>query len=230
MTMVVQRPAPPALASLPPAQRRRWDAVVRAALEMLEDGEYEAIQMRDVAKRANVAIGTLYRYFASKEHLYAAVMLLWVDSYNRGVRRRPLPAAPADALKELLRRSIAAFVAKPQFLRVELVMEGSNDIHAREIISQFSQAYASTYHAILGQLPAKEAAQIEIVIQCVLTKMLHAFALDRATVDRVYDVVLGTVDLIFSPPDLSSANRSSAHTDTPADPPVVTTRQKAAST
>ncbi|MCU1366703.1 MAG: putative TetR family transcriptional regulator [Ilumatobacteraceae bacterium] len=200
MTAVVQRAAPPALASLPPAQRRRWDRIVRAALEMLEDGEYEQIQVRDVAKRAGVALGTLYRYFASKEHLYAAVMLWWVDSFNRGLQRSTLPEDPGDALKELLRRSIAAFVAKPQFLRVEIVMEGSNDIHARELISEFAGEYAAAYHGALGQLPDEQAAQIEIVIQCVLTKMLHSYALDRVTVERVYEVVLGTVDLVFSPP------------------------------
>jgi AcrR family transcriptional regulator len=208
MTVMVQRAAPPALASLPPAQRRRWDRIVRAALEMLEDGEYDQIQVRDVAKRAGVALGTLYRYFASKEHLYAAVMLLWVDSYKRGLQRTTLPDAPGDALKELLRRAIAAFVAKPQFLRVEIVMEGSNDVHARELISEFSSQYASAYHGALGQLPDDQAAQIEVVIQCVLTKMLHSYALDRVSVDRVYEVVLGTVDLVFSPPPRVRAKAS----------------------
>ena len=177
---------------------------------MLEDGEYEQIQVRDVAKRAGVALGTLYRYFASKEHLYAAVMLLWVDSFNRGLRRTTLPDEPGDALKELLRRSIAAFVAKPQFLRVEIVMEGSNDPHARELISEFAGEYASAYHEALGQLPDDQAAQIEVVIQCVLTKMLHSYALDRVSVERVYEVVLGTVDLVFSPPPRISRKEGSA--------------------
>ena len=70
---LVQRAEPPPLASLPPAQRKRWDQIVRAALELLEDGEYDQIQVRDVAKRADVALGTLYRYFASKEHLLSLI-------------------------------------------------------------------------------------------------------------------------------------------------------------
>jgi AcrR family transcriptional regulator len=211
---LVQRAEPPPLASLPPAQRKRWDQIVRAALEMLEDGEYEQIQVRDVAKRADVALGTLYRYFASKEHLYAAVMLLWVNSFNRGLQRKQLPDDPGEALKELLRRSIAAFVAKPQFLRVEIVMEGSNDVHARELISQFAGEYASAYHETLAGLPEQQAGQIEIMIQCVLTKMLHSYALDRVTVERVYEVVLGTVDLVFSQPPTPHSPRSAPRTTT----------------
>ena len=173
---------------------------MRAALELLEHGEYDQIQVRDVAQRADVALGTLYRYFASKEQLYAAVMRLWVDSFNRGLQRTTLPAEPSAALKELLRRSIAAFVAKPQFLRVEIVMEGSNDPHARELIGDFADAYASAYHDTLGGLPPEQAAQIEVMIQCVLTKMLHSYALDRVSVERVYEVVLGSVDLVFCAP------------------------------
>lgn len=180
---------------------------MRAALELLEHGEYEQIQMRDVAQRADVALGTLYRYFASKEHLYAAVMRLWVDSFNRGLQRTTLPAAPGDALKELLRRSIAAFVAKPQFLRVEIVMEGSNDPHARELISDFADAYASAYRDTLAGLASDQVAQIDVMIQCVLTKMLHAYALDRVSVERVYEVVLGSVDLVFSPPPCPTTKR-----------------------
>ncbi len=216
---LAERVAPPALGSLPPAQRKRWDQIVRAALELLEHGEYDQIQVRDVAQRADVALGTLYRYFASKEHLYAAVMRLWVDSFNRGLQRTTLPTDPGLALKELLRRSIAAFVAKPQFLRVEIVMEGSNDPHARELISDFADAYASAYHDTLAGLPARQAAQIEMMIQCVLTKMLHSYALDRVSVDRVYEVVLGSVDLVFSPPPTTRRPRTTTRkspTTTPA--------------
>ena len=214
----VERAAPPALSSLPPAQRKRWDQIVRAALELLEHGEYDQIQVRDVAQRADVALGTLYRYFASKEHLYAAVMRLWVDSFNRGLQRTTLPADPGSALKELLRRSIAAFVAKPQFLRVEIVMEGSNDPHARELIGDFADAYSSAYHDTLAGLPADQAAQIEMMIQCVLTKMLHSYALDRVSVERVYEVVLGSVDLVFSPPPTTRKPRNTKQspTTTPA--------------
>jgi AcrR family transcriptional regulator len=198
--LAVARPDPPPMASLPPAQRARWDRIVRAALELLERGEYDEIQVRDVAKQADVALGTLYRYFASKEHLYAAVMLLWVNSFTRGLQRKQVPDDPREALKEILRRSIAAFVAKPQFLRVEIVMEGSSDVHARGLVEQFGREYQTAYQDCLAGLPPEQSDLIQMTIQCVLTKMLHSYALDRVDVDRVYDVVLGTVDLIFAPP------------------------------
>src|ERR1700712_4647 len=120
-TPVTPKPA----TDLTPSQQQRWDRIVRAALEMLEVGEYDQIQMRDVAAKADVALGTLYRYFASKEHLYAAVMMVWFRSFQRGLERERLPDDRGEALKEIPRRSITAFARKPQFLRVEFMLEGS---------------------------------------------------------------------------------------------------------
>src|SRR3954470_4765519 len=68
--------------SLPRGQQARRDRIVRAALALLEHGgEYDSIQMRDVAGEAGVALATVYRYFTSKEHLYAAALLDWASNF-----------------------------------------------------------------------------------------------------------------------------------------------------
>ena len=55
-------PAPgTALARSQAARRRR---VLDAALRLAERGGFDAVQMRDVATEANVALGTVYRYFS----------------------------------------------------------------------------------------------------------------------------------------------------------------------
>src|ERR1700712_4190922 len=147
-TPVTPKPA----TDLTPSQQQRWDRIVRAALEMLEVGEYDQIQMRDVAARADVALGTMYRYFASKEHLYAAVMTVWFRSFHRGLERDRLSDDPGEALKEMLGRAIAAFARKPQFLRLEIVLEGSTDPYARALFSESSQKYAAAYRDALAGL------------------------------------------------------------------------------
>lgn len=52
------------------ARRRE---ILRAARELLRGKPLAALQMRDVAKRAGVALGTVYTYFDTKEVLFAAV-------------------------------------------------------------------------------------------------------------------------------------------------------------
>ena len=62
---------PAALARSQAARRRR---VLDATLELAADGGFDAVQMRDVAAAADVALGTVYRYFSSKERLLLEAM------------------------------------------------------------------------------------------------------------------------------------------------------------
>ena len=60
---------------LPPAsQRARRERILDAAVELATEGGYDAVQMREVAERADVALGTLYRYFPSKVHVLVSAM------------------------------------------------------------------------------------------------------------------------------------------------------------
>ena len=61
--------------ALTKSQAARRERVIRAAMELGAEGGYDAVQMRDVAQRAGVALGTIYRYFSSKDHLLAAAMV-----------------------------------------------------------------------------------------------------------------------------------------------------------
>ena len=178
---------------------------MRAALDLLEERDYEQVQMRDIAARADVALGTLYRYFSSKEHLYAGVMLVWISSFRRGLGRGDLPVEPADRLRESLRRAIDAFSRRPQFLRLEVLLMSSTDAQAQELFVEFSDQHIAAYRQLLSGLADGDIDQIVWVTSAVLGNMLHSYALGRVSLEQVQEVVLGTVDLIFSPPPRAAA-------------------------
>ncbi len=56
------------------AQRDRRKRILDATLALASKGGYDAVQMRSVAERADVALGTLYRYFPSKIHLLVSAL------------------------------------------------------------------------------------------------------------------------------------------------------------
>src|ERR671919_2211077 len=66
------------------AQRERRKRIVDATIALASKGGYDAVQMRAVADRADVALGTHYRYFPSKIHLLVSAMARELD----GVRER----------------------------------------------------------------------------------------------------------------------------------------------
>jgi len=71
------------------SQAARRQRVIAAALDLSSAGGYDAVQMRDVAVKGEVALGTIYRYFTSKDHLLAAVLVDWMIDLERRVGLRP---------------------------------------------------------------------------------------------------------------------------------------------
>ncbi|MEV6302314.1 cholesterol catabolism transcriptional regulator KstR [Actinoplanes sp. NPDC051861] len=73
------------------AQRDRRRRILEATLALASKGGYDAVQMRAVAERAEVALGTLYRYFPSKIHLLVSALSLELEAIQEKLGRKPLP-------------------------------------------------------------------------------------------------------------------------------------------
>ena len=61
--------------------RRNYDRIVEVAREVFREQGYDA-SLDEIAKRAGVGPGTLYRHFPKRENLLDAVMQSWVDRVN----------------------------------------------------------------------------------------------------------------------------------------------------
>jgi AcrR family transcriptional regulator len=86
------------------ADRRR--RVIEAAIQLASEGGYEVVQMRDVASRAGVALGTIYRYFESKDQLLGAALVEWAAALDRRLSLRPASGAtPEEKVVDVLRRA-----------------------------------------------------------------------------------------------------------------------------
>ena len=87
------------------AQRERRKRILDATLVLASKGGYDAVQMRAVAERADVALGTLYRYFPSKIHLLVSGLVREFESTKDKLDKRPVPGdTPADRIIYVLNR------------------------------------------------------------------------------------------------------------------------------
>jgi AcrR family transcriptional regulator len=82
----------------PPEQKieERARRIIESTIELAEEGGFEAVRLRDVAARAEVAMGTLYRRFHSKEDLLVAALEQETRGMEERVRRRPPKGATAS--------------------------------------------------------------------------------------------------------------------------------------
>src|SRR5919199_5331702 len=73
------------------AQRERRKRILDATIALASKGGFDAVQMRAVAERADVALGTLYRYFPSKIHLLVSALARELERVRERTERVPLP-------------------------------------------------------------------------------------------------------------------------------------------
>jgi len=96
------------------AQRDRRRRILEATLQLASKGGYEAVQMRTVAERAEVALGTLYRYFPSKIHLLVSALALELENIQEKLERKPIPGdTPHERMQFVLARVTRSMQREP---------------------------------------------------------------------------------------------------------------------
>jgi TetR/AcrR family transcriptional regulator, cholesterol catabolism regulator len=114
------------------AERKR--RCIDAAVSLAAEGGYDAVQMRDVAARAEVALGTLYRHYASKDQLLLAAMAQQASTLReRLVHHPPRGDTPAQRVSDVLRRASRALERQPMLTRAMLTAMSSADDAARDV-------------------------------------------------------------------------------------------------
>ena len=119
------------------AQRARRERILAATLALAARGGYEAVQMREVAERSEVALGTLYRYFPSKVHLLVSAMAAEVDRLSARLQKRQAPGERrAERVAFVLERSTRSLQREPllteAMVRAMMAADASvaNEVHA----------------------------------------------------------------------------------------------------
>ena len=96
------------------AQRDRRKRILDATIKLATQGGFDAVQMRTVAEEANVALGTLYRYFPSKIHLLVSALAREFERANAALSDKPIPGETAsDRVVYVLRKTTRGLQGDP---------------------------------------------------------------------------------------------------------------------
>ena len=142
------------------SQAARRNRVIDAAFQLAGEGGYDAVQMRDVASTASVALGTIYRYFSSKDHLLAACQVEWSKDVQRTRGPRRLGRHRAAPL---------TFGARPQV----------DDRHHAELVEQ--PGHIGRAHAMERVAPKQPTPTHDATVAC---RVAAEVAEVQATLER----------------------------------------------
>ncbi len=139
-------------------QRARRDRVVQVALDLAAEGGYDAVQMRDVAARADVALGTIYRYFTSKDQLLISAMADWTGQLRRRLEQRPARGdTPADQVVDVLHRACRSLERQPRLAAALVKALSSSDVGVNEANQATAAQIRSMIEPLLSDVDPENA-------------------------------------------------------------------------
>lgn len=178
-------------------QAARRDQVIAAARALAAAGGYEAVTMGAVAERSGVARATLYRYFASRDHLLAEVTAAWGGEITAALRRRPPRGGIARRVAAVFTRVLDAARDEPRLAAAVLAAATSPDpeaVRAQARVATLIRDYLAT---VLD--PARLAAlgELETLMGHVLFSAVVNATTGRITHAEAVGVVESAARLYF---------------------------------
>ncbi len=190
------------------AQRERRRHILDATVALASEGGFEAVQMRAVAERAGVALGTLYRYFPSKIHLLVSALDRRFEEAETRAGRRVVPGDdPVARVTSVLLRATRGLQREPRLTEAltraflfadEGVAEEIGAVGRRVARMLIRGMRGEAY--VEGAEPTDHEILVVEVISDVWLASLVAWVSDRVTAEEVIDKLTSTVALILRDP------------------------------
>jgi AcrR family transcriptional regulator len=182
--------------------------ILESAIELAERGGFEAVRLRDVAAQAEVALGTLYKRFRSKDELLIAALDLEAEKLGRQlVRRPPEGEKPQERVTAFFQRATSNLFRKPNLARAILRALTSGDEQLTQSVASFHERMTNLIVAAmrgvgpedLGQrAPRNTELMVAFVLQQVWFSALVGWMGGLIARSMVVDQVQMTLELLLS--------------------------------
>src|ERR1700687_4741599 len=192
----------------PAARGQRREAITAAALEEFSARGFAATRLDDVARRADVAKGTIYLYFRDKEALFQELlrhMLTPIIGTLEALGQADLPVSVfADQLVDLFVREVYE-TRRKDVIRL-MISEGRRfpklaEFYYREVLSHVIAAMRAILRraAARGEVPEALADFPQIIAAPGLVAIIWSGLFERFEPLDVGTMMKTHVDLLFAP-------------------------------
>ena len=132
----------------------RRDEIFVTALDLFSEKGYHNVSMHEIARKAEFAIGTLYKFFENKESLYKALVLEQVEKFHNAlVQAIEEPGDEIEKLRNYVKAKSEVFTANVKIIRfyfsetrgASFNIKAGLDSEIREQYSNFLGMLASVF-------------------------------------------------------------------------------------
>jgi AcrR family transcriptional regulator len=182
------------------AQKARRGRIIAATLALASRGGYEAVQMREVAERSEVALGTLYRYFPSKVHLLVSALASEVDQLSQRLQKRQAPGRTrAERVSFVLERSTRSLQRDPLLTEAMVrAMMAADATVAGEVAAVRGGMNDLIVQAIRGEDgPQEHENELAAILQDVWFARQIAWLGGRITSEQIWNDIEKAIELVL---------------------------------
>ncbi|MER7081055.1 DNA-binding transcriptional regulator, AcrR family [Saccharopolyspora antimicrobica] len=182
------------------AQHERRKRIIDATIALATKGGYDAVQMRTVAEKADVALGTLYRYFPSKVHLLVTGLAREFERAQDKLDRTKIPGTtPYERVMFVLNRTTRSLQRNPQLTEaMTRAFMFADTSAAAEVDTVAALVERFFTNAMTEGDPTEEEKAIARVIGDVWLSNLVAWVTRRASASDVSNRLELTVRLLLA--------------------------------
>lgn len=189
------------------AQRRRR-ILAEAAAMIAERGD--DVQIRDIAARAGVALGTAYRYFGSKDRLYAEVYQQWCeDRYRRLSQLVEQGSTNTERIRLLACGLFGRYTDEPHLTGMVRHLRASDDPVVLDTLSRSESATLALFRQALQGVAAPETGTIAVIVGGIVRSAVDRLGLRGLSIEQARSEIGDAVTLVleFRDPTLDRATR-----------------------
>lgn len=200
-----------AAASAPAPMEDKRERIIETAIELAEQGGFDAVRLRDVAARADVALGTLYKRFRSKEELLVAALELEASRLQKRLFQKPFEAADPQARVMLFfEAATRSLFRRPNLARAVIRALTSGDEEVTQRVAGFHETITSLIIAAMrggpigpgDEEPRATEQMVAFILQQVWFAALVGWMGGLISRQMVNDQVALTLQLLLTGVDL----------------------------
>jgi AcrR family transcriptional regulator len=208
---------PQPVATMTERQLARRQALLDAVMQLAAERGLLNVQMKSVAERSGVALGTAYRYFASKDHLLASALAEWHGRLvSRVLTERPTaagrltPDEAADRLVGVVHRGLRGFQRQPNYAALLTYVLSSHDPFASEVLTGINRGYEDILREILGELPEETRNTVGFLVGSLWYNAVLSWSTGRTTLADAFQQTENAIRMLVPAAFVAPLPRASA--------------------
>ena len=166
----------------------RRQLILGAAKTVFAERGFLNASVEEIAGRCELAVGTLYRYFQSKEEMYVSLLSEAMEMFRQAIEAaRDSSAAPPEQLRAVWRFFYDFYREQPEYYRAFMFLrnEGLRDAISPDVINEINRRAGMNFRLVAE------------IVQAGMAAGLYRPDLDtRGVVDVLWSLLMGLVQLV----------------------------------